>query len=231
MSGFFKHNFSDETPIQEIAKSFLELDITGKNLTEILPVIAREFHNRYINLQPTYAQFTSQSLKVKFLYIVDRLIDFYNLNKEQKIIIKEYYNNLVSQLEESKGNKVAKSHFNIMNETSTENKIFHTGNKVTLYEFKDNNLDINSYAYFEKKNLVIDYWKLSNRYEDEYFITIKKDQLRKLYIEFEIMTENKSELLIKIFNTFKGEDCFSKLKAFLTMKCISFESSVRHDEC
>ena len=227
MSGFFKHNFSDDTPIQEIAKSFLGLDIIGKNINDLIPLIARKFHKSYINLQPTYAKFTSQSLKVNFSYVLDRLFDFYNLDKEEKIMTKEYYYNLVSQLEENKENKVDKSHSIDINEASTENKIFYIGNKVTLFEFKDNNLDINCYAYFENQNLVIDYWKLSDRYEDEYFITIKKDQFRKLYREFEITNENKSDLLIKILNTFKGQDCFSKLNTFLTMKNISFENSVR----
>ena len=103
-------------------------------------------------------------------------------------------------------------------------------NQVTLYEYQDHRININSYAYFEKENLVVDYWKLSDNYEDEYFTLVKKENLDQLYREFEIKNENKAELLIGLMNAFKGENCFEKVKEFFKLKNISFENIIRHDE-
>ncbi len=103
-------------------------------------------------------------------------------------------------------------------------------NKVTLYEYHDLKVNINSYAYFENENLVVDYWILTYNSENEYVTLIKKENLDKLYREFKIEDENKAELLIGLMNAFKGEKCFEKLKEFLNLKNISFDNTVQHDE-
>jgi len=102
-------------------------------------------------------------------------------------------------------------------------------NEVTLYEYKDSEININSFAYFEKDDLVVDFWKLGNNYEDEYFTIIKKDQLGKLYEEFLISNENRAELLIVLFNAFRGEHCYENVREYLKIKNILFESKARHD--
>ena len=102
--------------------------------------------------------------------------------------------------------------------------------EVTLYEYIDSSFNINSYAYFEEEDLVIDYWKLASRYEDEYFVTIKGNDLKLLYRKLEIQPNSKSELLKKISDIFKGPDCFDNVKLFLNKNQILFESRVLHDE-
>jgi hypothetical protein len=103
-------------------------------------------------------------------------------------------------------------------------------NEVTLYEYKDSNVNIKSCTYFEKDDLVVDFWKLGNNYEDEFITIVKKDQLENLYKALEIEIENKAELLKGLMNAFKGKDCFEKVKGYLELKNISFENNVRHDE-
>ncbi len=103
-------------------------------------------------------------------------------------------------------------------------------NEVTLYEYKDHRISINSYAYFDEDNLVVDYWTLSDKYEDEYFTRVKKENLNLLYREFEIDKENEAELLIALRNAFKGENCYDKIKEFFIQKNIPFLNSVQHDE-
>ncbi len=102
-------------------------------------------------------------------------------------------------------------------------------NEVTLYEYKDSKVKINSLAYFEKDELVVDFWKLSNNHEDEYFLIIQKDQLEKLFNYFLIPNENRAELLIGILNGFKGEDSFERFEEFLKIKNILFKSRGGHD--
>jgi hypothetical protein len=99
-------------------------------------------------------------------------------------------------------------------------------NQVTLYEYR-NRVVINSYAYFEAEKLIVDYWKLSNSYEDEYFVTVDKNNVEFLFKEFKIYDANKAELLIAISNAFRGEDCFEKFKKYLKQNKIPFENSVR----
>ena len=100
---------------------------------------------------------------------------------------------------------------------------------VTLYENKMDNININSLAYFEMEKLVIDYWELGDKYEDERFVTIKNDQLTKLYKEFQIPDENKAELLIGLLNAFKGKESFKNIKTFLKQKDIKFDYNSRTD--
>jgi DNA repair exonuclease SbcCD nuclease subunit len=102
-------------------------------------------------------------------------------------------------------------------------------NQVTLYEYRDHNININSYAYFLEGNLVVDYWKLAGSYEDEYFTEVKSENLQKLYSEFQIENENKAELLIGLLNAFNGEKCYDNIKEFFEQRDIAFQNSVRRD--
>lgn len=88
--------------------------------------------------------------------------------------------------------------------------------------------NIDAKAYFEKEDLVIDCWILSERYEDEYFIRVKKNQLKKLYRESEPTINSKSELWQFLLDNFKGENAFWDVKKYLELKGISFENGVRH---
>ena len=114
--------------------------------------------------------------------------------------------------------------------TSTINPLNITINKkeVTLYEPIGGNERINSFAYFDGNDLVIDYGILGGDYEDEYFITIKEKHLIYLFDAFLIESKNKAELLIGIMNAFKGKRCFNRVKEYLELKKIPFENSVRH---
>ncbi len=102
--------------------------------------------------------------------------------------------------------------------------------QVTLYDNGGGSVFVNSYAYFEKEDFVVDFWKLGYTYEDEYFIIIDNKNVSLLFKEFKIESENKSELLIGILNAFNGKDCFEKYEKFLDLKKIPHYNNVRHDE-
>jgi hypothetical protein len=95
---------------------------------------------------------------------------------------------------------------------------------VILYEYAEMPIYINSRAYFEKENLIIDYWKLANDYEDEFFLTIEEPYLLKLYQEFDIKDKNKRALLKELLLEYEGdEDCFNKIIQFLEDKHILYD--------
>ena len=99
-----------------------------------------------------------------------------------------------------------------------------------MYEVSGTNAYVNSYAYFEGNDLVVDFWKLGNRYEDEDFIIVKERFVPLVFREFNITSESKSELLIGILNAFNGDNCFEKFESFLKSKNIPFGFEVRHDD-
>lgn len=100
-------------------------------------------------------------------------------------------------------------------------------NEVVLYQSQGNGVDINSYAYIDDGNLVVDYWKLGYTYEDEYYVTVAKKDLHLLYREFSISTTNDVELLAAILSAFKGERSLDSYTEFLRAKQIPFTSSAR----
>ncbi len=113
-------------------------------------------------------------------------------------------------------------------EVIPEKKI--NNNEVVLYEYKSMELNINSYAYFENENLIIDYWKLGGNYEDEIFITIENQDIVRLYKEFNVDADTsiKRELLLQsILKAFNGESCFRKIEKFLIEKNIPHSKSAR----
>ena len=95
---------------------------------------------------------------------------------------------------------------------------------VILFEYAKMPIYMNSHAYFEKENLIIDYWKLANDYEDEVFLTIEEPYLIKLYQEFDIKDKNKRALLNELLLEYEGdEDCFNKIIQFLEDKHILYD--------
>ena len=88
---YFNHGFSDKTAIEEIVKDFIGIDISGKPLKKVLVEIAIKYDESYKNLQPTYAQFTSQSLRVKYEYIIGRVIGLYELDEMTVENVKKFF--------------------------------------------------------------------------------------------------------------------------------------------
>ena len=239
----FNHGFSDETAIEKIVKDFLDIDLSGKPLKKILVEIALKFDKRNKNLSSTSGQFSSQHLKVKFDYIIGRVIKLYELDETNVVNVKKFFwdtANALRIVRQSKDlwpdNEIKKSSTETNNKPESETnrsineKPFTEILKVTLYEYRDSNLNINSYAYFEKESLVVDYWKLTDNYEDECFTIVTKENLAKLYTELEVENENKSEILIRLRNSFNGRNCLEEVKKFLELKNIRFEYNVRLDD-
>jgi hypothetical protein len=51
-----------------------------------------------------------------------------------------------------------------------------------------------------------------------------------LYTNFGVENNNRTLLLNKLLNGFSDENCFEKVKSFLSVNNIQFENDVRHDE-
>jgi hypothetical protein len=101
-------------------------------------------------------------------------------------------------------------------------------NQVTLYEYKDANTNINSFAFFADDELKIDRWVLTDRYEDEYTVSIKEEGLSKLDSFFNGATQ--AELLIGLHNAFKGEKAYTLAKKWLNENNIEYQEWVRRDQ-
>lgn len=91
------HGFSDELPIDEIVNEYLGVDINDKPLKKVLASIASIYDDRYQNIKPHYfANYKLQYLKVKFEYIIDRVIGLYELDELDIMICKEFFWNTAS---------------------------------------------------------------------------------------------------------------------------------------
>jgi hypothetical protein len=101
--------------------------------------------------------------------------------------------------------------------------------ELTLYEYHDARLDMNSKVYFDNRGLIIDQWKLTDTYEDEESMIIRPAQLAGLFSEFNIANYNKKKLLVRLLKAFKGEDGFTKAKSFLDKSNIKYDTSARYE--
>jgi hypothetical protein len=101
----FQHGFSDETPIEEILRSHLGLELKQEPLKEVLVKMASRFDSQRQNLQPTYAQFSLQSMKVMFEYLIGRVIRLYELDDIDAANQKKFFWQLVSELKETRMSK------------------------------------------------------------------------------------------------------------------------------
>ncbi|OFY84536.1 MAG: hypothetical protein A3F72_14115 [Bacteroidetes bacterium RIFCSPLOWO2_12_FULL_35_15] len=102
--------------------------------------------------------------------------------------------------------------------------------RINLFEDRGNDVYLDSCAYFNEEGLTVEYGEMGRRsyYEDEYYITVKKDDLHLLYKEFKVVNEEKVELLQAILKSYNDKDCFKNFKAFLELKNIPFDNGVRH---
>ena len=214
----FNHGFSDEITIEEIVEKYTGVDIRKKPLKKVLASMATKFDERYKNLQPTYAQFSSPHLRVKFEYLIGRVIGLYELDEEATIRVKKFFWDTASALRIVRQSKKPWPDYEIKKPNTEpikkpvikttiipEPKSVPEKLKVTLYEYQDSDLNINSYAYFE---------------------TLQKD-----YFFLGHKNNNRALLLVKLVNTFSDDNCFEKVKSFLSLNNVLFENNARHDEC
>jgi hypothetical protein len=98
--------------------------------------------------------------------------------------------------------------------------------EITLYEYSDGRVTINSCAYFEEEKLVVDHWKLGGNYEDEYLTLVSNPALNKLYDGLGISNQNKEELLTVLQNIFQGEKSYASFQEYLKTNNIDFEERI-----
>lgn len=84
----FAPGFPNDKPIDEVILFYKGIDIKKYKLTEALELMARRFVYEYVRLQPTYAQFTSHHLRIKFQYLIERVIQYYGEKNIEKMQLK-----------------------------------------------------------------------------------------------------------------------------------------------
>lgn len=94
----FKHQFSENKSIEKIINSFLEINIEEYPVKRLILILASKYDERYKSLQPTYALFSSQQLRVNFEYIIVRLLEVYNLSDEESGKLKKLFWDMVERL-------------------------------------------------------------------------------------------------------------------------------------
>ena len=93
--------------------------------------------------------------------------------------------------------------------------------EIELYNFRDANVATDVVAHFDKDRLVLNTWRLGSG-EDEYYYIVAGDALRKLYAEFRLEEHQKGELLVGLYNAFKGKDCEKNFTRYLKYKEIEY---------
>ncbi len=87
--------------------------------------------------------------------------------------------------------------------------------EVSLYDYDNTSIHLQSNAYYEEDCLVVDHWKLTDHSESEEYCTVAQNHLSHLFDYFRIQDKNKTELLVAIHNGFKGQDAFKTFIKFL----------------
>jgi hypothetical protein len=95
-------------------------------------------------------------------------------------------------------------------------------NKVTLYHFKDNGIQITIEAYFNDETLIIKGHNIGKWVEEvlddsdyKYETTIDQEELKKLYPLMNVLTGDKDSLLKAIADKYATKFCYSEFNDFL----------------
>lgn len=235
-----EHNFSDDTPIEDILLNHLKLDIRDMSMQTALTMLTIRYVDVAKNLGATTALFTFPIVRRKYSYLFNRIFNKYNLTEEQKIVQKTFIDEFIFELSEQKtfliifGYKKAKE----VKQEATQNANNNIENilnftsriRYTLIEYEEGDVHINSYAFFRGDELVVDYWRLNKRNEDEYTVTLKGKEVKKLAKTIGIDPKNTSGLLNYICEHFKEDHFLQDYRSFLAKKSIQFELFFSNDE-
>jgi hypothetical protein len=221
----------EDLSIEQYFLDHFKITIKNKSLETVKNEIEQVLANIRLSDQPTYAAHSRGHKNARSKYARTRILYYSAFREEEEYLEeirskKELEEKIERELEENRNKKIAEE----QNDVSAEKIVISRG-KVCLYEFEDTNTNMNSYAYFESENLVIDYWVLGNKYEDEYFMTIQKNQFEKLYSVLQINEKNRNEILKALAMKFKGQGCYKDIQNYLEINSIEFGVRVYHDEC
>lgn len=103
-------------------------------------------------------------------------------------------------------------------------------NRVTLYKFKSPKIEILIQAYFEGENLMISDYSIGDNVEaysgdidDEHYLTIRHDEVRKIYNALDLKDGDGNALLTALEAKYNTNMCCTEFKAFLNDHEIKFE--------
>lgn len=109
--------------------------------------------------------------------------------------------------------------------------IFDNMDRVLLFSMQTEQIKVTIEAYFdEAENLVIDGYDIGKTVEEywgdsdyEYSATIPPAEVKKLYAVFRLPVGSKSELLTYLQSHYNKNDCYSRIREFLTQHDIQHE--------
>lgn len=103
--------------------------------------------------------------------------------------------------------------------------------KITLYQLKTPDLTVIIEAYFENEKLVIEGYDIGKKVSDwfgdsdyEYSVTIRPEEVRKIYTLIQVKEGNKEELLRAIADKYNTSFCYSEFRNFRDENGIKYES-------
>ncbi|MEO8473974.1 MAG: hypothetical protein ABI477_17360 [Chryseolinea sp.] len=105
-------------------------------------------------------------------------------------------------------------------------------NRITLFERKDDNIEITIEAYFdERDNLVIDGYDIGKTTKEfwgdadyEYSSTIAPQNVLKLYSILQLAAGERKVLLLALQSRFNTNSCYSEIQKFLDLQGVPYEA-------
>lgn len=103
--------------------------------------------------------------------------------------------------------------------------------KITLYQFKNDNISIEIQAYFDGESLVVEGYDIGKTVKEcwgdsdyEYSTTIQEKEVMKLYLFMGVAEGDKEGLLRAVACKFNTNSCYSEFKDFLENNGIHSEA-------
>jgi len=102
--------------------------------------------------------------------------------------------------------------------------------KVNLYNLKEDNIRVTVDAYFNDGALVVEGYDIGSKVKEllgdsdyEYFVTVTKEEVGKVYSSLNIEGGNKIKLLEEIQKSFKGNSAYRDYRDWLESENITGE--------
>jgi len=86
---FFDLGIPEDKPIRDVIWDYCRVEISHKNLDAIFEQLQKTYTSSWGNLQPTYAQFSSIRLNLRYQYFKKKILELPHWSDEEKVHWKE----------------------------------------------------------------------------------------------------------------------------------------------
>lgn len=88
-NSFFDLSIPEHLPIRDVIWDYCRIDIHNKKLHNVFEELQKTYTERKGNLQPTYAQFSSYRLYLRYQYFKKKILNLPHWSDEEKAHWKE----------------------------------------------------------------------------------------------------------------------------------------------